>query len=519
MSAPLDALVVVPPLSPSDTNPPLGPYILKAAYEAAGLSLEVADLSIAFLNRFKTTARSRQDATLGDQDKDRSVTHAARADFLAKCPLRESDPLHVPCSSDPVLGMHYGFDAIEWAVRESTSPGSFWREFIVDQLGLNHNVPPRIVGISIMGPPQVFVALVVARIVKELWPGVLVVAGGSHITLLIDEISRDPRYGRDIDLFMPGHCEDEFVAVAKSVRAGRAIDQFGVKAGRPKTRPATCTSPLVQVGTSRRAAAPSFRVLPSLDSASLSAYDPARVTLPLQLTRGCSYGRCTYCTYPAVERVVNTEPDWVATIQAIRTLIDRTGVRRVSFKDSLFTTKNLRRLAETLGQERLDITWSATTLLHPSLTSEVLFQLASAGCRTLEVGLETIDPIGQRLFNKEMRLDKIEAVIQSADAAGIVLVLNQIFGWPTQTLESATRQLNWYQRVREAYPQHVRASFNLLEINRASPMAALPGDFGIELRGIAPWAFSFNWNAPNWRPSFQYLLDVVDHVRDVALAA
>lgn len=521
MSAPLDAIVVVPPLSPSDTNLPLGPYILRAAYEGAGLSLEVADLSIAYINRFRGCRKSRCDSVLGDQDKDRGVTHAAREHFIRNSPLSAEASLYAPCSCDPVLGMHYSREQIERAVLEAAKPGSFWNTFIGQSLDFDVRTPPRILGLSIMGPPQVFIALVTARLSKLVWPKTLVVAGGSHITLLINEIARDAQFGRDIDVFMPGHCEQEFVELASRLSAGREISDLGVRAGEGVARRAACADTLVQPTTfgKRRVSTPDFELLPSIDASTLASFDKDRVTLPMQLTRGCSYGRCTYCTYPAVERVVNTEPDWPAAASAIQTLVDRTGVRRVSFKDSLFTSRNLRTFANLALAERLGIEWSATTLLNRSLSRECLSLIASAGCRTLEVGLETTDPNGQRLFDKVMDLDMIEAVVSAAAECGIVMVLNQIFGWPGQSLNSANAQLDWYVRIRDRFPDHVRASFNLLEINRASPMAMSPDKFGIELRGIGPWAFSYDWNAPAWRPSFRYLLDVIAEQPSLALAA
>jgi hypothetical protein len=47
----------------------------------------------------------------------------------------------------------------------------------------------------------------------------------------------------------------------------------------------------------------------------------------------------------------------------------------------------------------------------------------------------------------------------------------------------------------------------MLEINRASPLARDGSKFGVELAGIAPWAFSFAWNAPLWRSEFALELE------------
>jgi hypothetical protein len=497
-----DVIVVVPPLSPSDTNPPLGPYLLKACAEKAGIRLDVADLNVQHLNRFKNHTSAQTTRVLGDQDKDRSATHAARHHFRAICPLVTAPTLHLPDSADPILGMHYSFESIESAVAAACEPTSECWRLIEEDLFARYPVPPRVLGLSIMGPPQVFLALVVARLVKQRWPCTRVVAGGSHVTLLADDIAADSRYGGDIDIYMPGHCETQFVELLKLIlRNGVVPPGIGFRAGGGRLE--SCARPItpsvkgrLRVGTS------TFEYAPSLDRQALYLYDPDRVTLPMQLTRGCVFGKCSYCTYPAVEPSVDIEPDWARATTAIAQLIAATGVRRFSFKDSLFTVKNLRTLARVLADRDLGITWSATTLLSAALTAGVLQELHRSGCRTLEFGLETIDPLGQALFRKPLDLDMCEQVISAAADAGIAVVINQILGWPGQTLASAEHQLAWYESLRSRAPEHIHASFNLLEVNRGSPMAKDPTRYGIVLGGFAPWGFSADWNAPTWRSAF-----------------
>jgi len=502
-TSPPDVIVVVPPLSPSDTNPPLGPYLIKTCAEKAGVHLEVADLSVRHLNQFKRSVSISNDRLLGDQDKDRSATHAARNHFWNISPLTNEPNLHLPDCADPILGMHYSFDAIGRAVAHACEPSSECRRFIEEELFAHFQLPPRVLGLSVMGPPQVFFALVIARLAKQRWPNVPIITGGSHITLLADEIATDSRYGGDIDLYLPGHCETQFVQLVQHVIANGSLPSgIGIRAG--SGRPPSCAETITPTVSGRpRVKKSSFEYAPSLDRYALTLYDPDRVTLPMQLTRGCVFGRCSYCTYPAVEPTVDVEPDWPRVVAAIRHLVESTGVRRFSFKDSLFSERNLRTLARMLLEHGLDVDWSATTLLTAALKTDVLQELHMSGCRTLEFGLETIDPVGQEMFSKRLNIGMCERVICAATDAGIAVVINQILGWPGQTRESAERQLKWFDAVRSPCPELIHASFNMLEINRAAPMATGPAKYGIVLAGIAPWAFSFDWNAPSWRSSFQ----------------
>ncbi|WBB81005.1 hypothetical protein O7606_06385 [Micromonospora sp. WMMD882] len=90
------------------------------------------------------------------------------------------------------------------------------------------------------------------------------------------------------------------------------------------------------------------------------------------------------------------------------------------------------------------------------------------------------------------------------------MVVNLIFGFPGESEQDAQTQLAWLLRLRDtAPPGRVDCSLNLLEMVRGAPMVAHPPP-GVELSGVAPWAFSYAWNAPAWRRGFAARLEAVE---------
>ena len=509
-------LLAIAPLSPSDTNPPLGPWLLKHVLAQEGISVQVVDLGIRYLDELRAAKggacrnASRCDvatALVGDQDKNRRLTHAARDRFVGESPLALERSEHVPCSADPVLALSYSFDAVDRAVERLLVEASwvnFVHRWIFNPL---HDTRPIAFGVSIMGPAQVVPSLALAAMAHARWPGIPVIAGGSHVTLLAPEIGRDARYGGHIDLFLPGHSEHELVSVMRVLSSGGTLATcVGLRAGSEMVC-APRFVPLTHSKNARRVGVAKFAYESALDREALEGYDLERVTIPMQLTRGCAYGKCTYCTYPAVEPEVSSI-DLPRALTSIERMIQRTCIRRFSFKDSFFTPRALRELADGLLDAQVEMEWSATTMLNNSLDDALLARLASAGCRTLEFGLETIDGCGQSMFAKPLDRHMAERVIATCVRHGVAVVVNQIFGFPGQTQASALEQLAWFDALRSASsaPELIHASCNLLEINRGAPMAKDPAQFEIELQGIAPWAFSYAWNAPAWRPAFGALL-------------
>ena len=498
-----DALIVVPPPSPSDTNPPLGPAILSTVAARRGFRVEVLDLNALVLSRF--TARSAESArppragrTLGDHGKDRAGVAAAAAWVFDNTGLRARPPLHLPDTADPVAGMHYAIPDIAGALATAARHAEPWRSWLLTELRTTCPRPPAVVGVSLMGPSQVFVGLLVLLLAKEIWPDTTTVLGGSHVSLLGDELTRDDRVRGFVDLVMPGHCEDAFASLL-----ARLI---------PRTGDRRCDGPSVPGSIS----AP-FEYLPTFSERQLSRYGPEWLTLPVQFTRGCSYGRCTFCTYPVVEPLVS-RLDPPAARSAIEALVRAHGIRRFSLKDSLFTAPMLRAFAEALVAEPLvPIRWSATTKANRALVPLAPL-LAAAGLTTVEIGVETISPAGQRIFDKRADPAMVRDLVLALTEQGITVVVNLIFGYPGERAEEAQAQLDWFLRLRADAPAgRIDCSLNMLEMVRGSPMVMHPPD-GVHLVGVAPWAFSYAWNAPAWRREFEPVLRRTERTRPTVAA-
>lgn len=472
-------MVVVPPPSPSDTNPPLGPAILARVAARHGHTLSVVDLNIAYINRFRGRAARRGTLALGDHGKDRPLVAAAAEHLFAGFGLGGDAPYFLPTGEEPVQGMHFSFDTLDRRLREAAADGGELSHWLAESLFDRPDWPPRVFGVSLMGPSQVFVGLLALELVKKRWPQVTTVVGGSHVTLLAGLIRSDERYRRNVDVVLPGHCEDEFAAL------------LGPGDHVPRTqRPPRA-----------------FEYTPLFDKEQLRHYPQDRLTLPVQFTRGCVYGRCTFCTYPRVEpQTTDLYED--AAADTLAELAAAYGVRRFSLKDSLLTSVMMERLASTLLARGVPVEWSATTKVARRLV-RLAPLLAASGLRTVELGVETISPRGQAVIDKRARRTDVEQVVRALTAQGVVVIVNLLFGLPGETLAEAEYQLDWLRGLREAPGgERVDCSLNVLQIVRGSPMATAAG--GVPLRGIAPWAFSYAWERPAWVAQFAARLKHVE---------
>lgn len=168
------------------------------------------------------------------------------------------------------------------------------------------------------------------------------------------------------------------------------------------------------------------RLPPRLRSARpvrFSVFGTAR-TLPVMISRGCTYGQCTFCAegVGAAAASVFTEFDWVA--DAVR----ETPGAALYFQDSIFpvTRAVSERLLPMLRE--LAVPWGCQVYL-PMLGRAAVERLARHGCRYVYTGIESgsaeiLSAVGKGALSRELLLERLGWI----RASGMQVGLSVMFG-------------------------------------------------------------------------------------------
>lgn len=469
------ALLVVPPLLKYSAGPLLGPALLVAAARAGGHEADVLDLSIRWIRAHVPRGVSTPvSPIIGDHDKPGPLLSALQHDVftpLLRAHLTEVDPLE---GADPHLTLTCSHDAIDAAAeRLASSPVGEWI-----RAELVARPRPDVFGVSVLFSGQVLMGLAANLIARSLWPEVRIVWGGPHVTALQDRIAAERRFGRLVDAFVIGYAERTFVELLDAVASGGDLPRDCMRAGSREIRRATDDPSY----------APVFQ--------DLELYGIPRLTLPVQASRGCSYGRCEFCTYPTIEGAYRPLDDVV--VEPVVQLAIQRGAN-IAFKDSLLVLKRLTaQAARIAGRAR----FSACTKLNPALDVESLRRLAHGGCDTLEIGLETIDAEQQRLIEKKQSIPLFLRTLDAAAQAGVGLVVNYITGFPGQDPAAAAGELAWVrEEIRQRPGLRAIVEHNDFQLERLSPMVRHTEALGIAITREWPWASVLEWEMTNRRVS------------------
>ncbi len=335
--------------------------------------------------------------------------------------------------------------------------------------------PPLFFGVSLWTTDQIAPALRLVHRIREAWPKVPVIAGGAWCTSAMTLLPTVPDLFDFLDAVVVGHADKVIVPLAEAARECRSFQGLPntvVRGSREVILP-----PVIEKVRLAEVTPPTF------DQVRLDLYPDLR--LPIRVNDGCPWGRCIYCHH-VVPGFTHQGPDHddgtlvARGLQEIERLSRQRGVSAYYLSDHAIPFERMVQFASGLLGRGIRCTWDAMARFDPACTREGARLLAASGCRDLQVGLETTDPIALRRFRKGLSLDDcVEEYLATASDAGIrILVFLMTF--PGQTRESLERDIEWVL----AHAQSIdRATLQPFRLARGSYAFLHPEEAGIEVVG------------------------------------
>ncbi|MBB2485169.1 radical SAM protein [Mitsuaria sp. WAJ17] len=152
---------------------------------------------------------------------------------------------------------------------------------------------------------------------------------------------------------------------------------------------------------------------------------------------GCPYPCGYYCPYPAAEGT-KFRPVPLETLLDELKSIAALGIGGVVFRDPTFSLDMARtaELCDRMVAEGIRLAWWCETRLD-RLDQELLTKMAEAGCRGIEIGVESGDPQSQAAnTRKKLDLQRLVDIRAFANALGIKMQFLFIVGLPGDTRQN-----------------------------------------------------------------------------------
>jgi anaerobic magnesium-protoporphyrin IX monomethyl ester cyclase len=332
---------------------------------------------------------------------------------------------------------------------------------------------PDVVGISIGTQMQLIAGLTFCKMIKETFPNVHVVVGGNVVTRLQEEWLKHERFfGEVFDTAILYEGEHALLWLIEALNGQRE------KASVPNLMYRNAEGGLQQskeIHTEKMTELP----LPDFDGFPLDHYFVPERIIPYLATRGCYWGRCTFCDHGQgyFDQYRGMTAQHV--VEQVKALRDKYQCRHFLFSDESYPPALFKKVSQLLVDQNVGIKWTTLIRFEETLQDQAIWDLAAkAGCCTLYYGMESANERVLNLMDKHAKKSVIQNNLQLAAKAGIWNHVMAFYGFPGETRDEA---LETRQFVIDNQPVIHSVELFYFVAYRHTPMVRNPDKFGITI--------------------------------------
>jgi hypothetical protein len=217
---------------------------------------------------------------------------------------------------------------------------------------------------------------------------------------------------------------------------------------------------------------------PDFDGLPLDRYLSPKLVLPYDPTRGCYWGKCTFCHYGLAE--VGTasyrERGLVDAVEHLRALSEKHGTKHFYFSQDSVAPKTIVKLAQAIADAGLSIRWATDLKPEKYLTPERAEVLRAGGAIACALGVESGSPRVLKLIDKGAPIEVVGDVVDRLSAVGIAAEAMCFTDFPTETHDDAVATLDFLRDRKDRLGVYIVGEFGL---THGSLVAQSPERFGI----------------------------------------
>jgi hypothetical protein len=329
------------------------------------------------------------------------------------------------------------------------------------------------VGLSVCFPGQLQPAYAFALKLKALVPELHVTCGGPGITQLFIRLQ-----GQDL-LRALGPFDSAIVFEGEHALLNlcRALDEKRELRGLPNV---VQRDPLMGARWQPGEGAEDLRQLPApdFDGLPLNLYFSPHLVLPYDPTRGCYWGKCTFCHYGLAETGTASYRERGAerSVDHLQALRDKYGTRWFYLSQDSVAPKTLLKIAQEISRRGLDLKWATDLKPEKYLTAERAQALRDGGGVACALGVESANPRVLQLIDKGAPVATVKETIRHLAQAGLAVEAMCFTDFPTETYAEAMETLRLIEELRDEVALYIVGEFDL---THGALVAKEPGKFGL----------------------------------------
>jgi len=315
-------------------------------------------------------------------------------------------------------------------------------------------VQPKLIGISVPFPGNLYSAFRCAQWIKETYPEIKVLMGGGFPTTELRSIS-DPRVFDFFDYITLDDGELPLELIISNL-TDKNQDLLKRTFIRDKGEVVYCNSSLKEdykqadVGTSDYSDLLLDKYISVIEIANPmhSLWGDGRWN-KLTMAHGCYWGKCTFCDI-SLDYIKVYDPNSAKILaDRVEHIIAQTGESGFHFVDEGAPPALMKAFAIEVIKRKLTITWWTNIRFEKSFTKDFCTLLKASGCIAVAGGLEVASDRLLKLINKGVTVEQVAKVTSNLTDAGIMVHAYLMYGFPTQTVQETIDSLEMVRQMFE----------------------------------------------------------------------
>ncbi len=283
------------------------------------------------------------------------------------------------------------------------------------------------IGLSVTDLSQIVPGLTLARLLKK-YTDAKICIGGNFIYKIEPDLKKIPQiFSEYCDYLSIGDGEISVVELAEHMAGKRKIEDvhslvYADESGN------ICTNESAPLLNLDEVAYPDF------DFYDLSKYFSPETVIPVQLGKGCYWGKCTFCDFYTGQQKFDMK-SVIRAVDEVEYLSKKYNSKLFNFVDEAVPPKFYNEFAKEVKRRKLEIYFYSFARLEKAFTAEVLKNLYEAGARFFMWGYEAESERVMKLINKGIDLSFRKKILADSRDAGLWNLCTFLLCYPTETSE------------------------------------------------------------------------------------
>ena len=292
---------------------------------------------------------------------------------------------------------------------------------------------PKYIGISIGEESQLIGGLTLAKILKK-ETNAYINIGGNYFLRLLDSLKKLPDFFDTFaDSVSYGEGENSILELAEFITGKRNIENVSNLVYK-KDQEVISTKRSIPVKLSEINK-------PDFSDFIHKSYFTPEIILPVQATRGCYWGKCTFCD--SDYNLSYSIKDIGLLIQELKYYKNEYNINHIEFIDEAISPSYLDKLSKEIIKDGLKINICFLARLEKEFTKDLLIQLYKAGVKCITWGYESENERILKLINKGIDIKNRKKILYNANKAGIWNRIYAFIGFPTETYKESMQTINF----------------------------------------------------------------------------